>query len=158
MLTSSHESLVADRAPAPLTPLEESLVGDAFKAPEGSRFKDRDLLAGVDVYAHMRDHAARGRPAAPVGAKLSMPWLRPMHTSGTYSRSTTFAAGGAASRPPGRSRPPAALRRAAAAAARSSDACGCAFLRGAETVYWAGTRAPTPIARRGHRRRRGQEG
>ena len=38
-------------APAPLTPWEESLVGDAFKAPEGSRFKDRDLLAGVDVYA-----------------------------------------------------------------------------------------------------------
>ena len=56
-------------APAPLTPWEESLVGDAFKAPEGSRFKDRDLLAGVDVYAHMRDHAARGRP-------VSTNWVR----------------------------------------------------------------------------------
>ena len=57
-------------APAPLTPWEESLVGDAFKAPEGSRFKDRDLLAGVDVYAHMRDHAARGRPVSTITGRL----------------------------------------------------------------------------------------
>ena len=58
-------------APAPLTPWEESLVGDAFKAPEGSRFKDRDLLAGVDVYAHMRDHAARGRPVSTITGRLA---------------------------------------------------------------------------------------
>ena len=58
-------------APAPLTPWEESLVGDAFKAPEGSRFKDRDLLAGVDVYAHMRDHAARGRPVSTITGKTA---------------------------------------------------------------------------------------
>ena len=57
-------------APAPLTPWEESLVGDAFKAPKGSRFKDRDLLAGVDVYAHMRDHAARGRPVSTITGRL----------------------------------------------------------------------------------------
>ena len=67
---TSDAALALAPAPAPLTPWEESLVGDAFKAPEGSRFKDRDLLAGVDVYAHMRAHAARGRPVSTITGRL----------------------------------------------------------------------------------------
>ena len=58
-------------APAPLTPGEEALVGPAFAQPTKSRFKDVDLLAGVDVYAHMRDHAARGRPVSTMTGMLS---------------------------------------------------------------------------------------
>jgi hypothetical protein len=77
-------------------------AGTPASRPPHRRLRSRSSMPSCSVHAvaRMVKRPIRGRPASPFGAKLSMPLLRPKHTSGTYSRSTRCGA----EAPPCRSR------------------------------------------------------